>query len=85
MINTLPPEQLTAGSLLDYLHKMEEEWTEQDTEYLGEFRNHRIFIPYFKKTKDSVHYIFTGYGEGRIFYDGGLDFIIEMKDVENNL
>jgi hypothetical protein len=71
-----PPKLLTVGNLLNYLKRMEEYWTEEDTKYMGDFRNHMIYVPYFKRGE------FIGYGHGEIHYDGGLDFIIDMPQEE---
>lgn len=77
-MNIKPPEFLTVGALMDYLTEMEQSWTAQDTMYMGDFRNHKINVPYFRDGK------FSGYGIGQIHYNGGLDFIVDMPMSEIN-
>lgn len=33
--------------LRDYLDEVEDQWTEQDTKYLGKFESQGLWIPYF--------------------------------------
>lgn len=63
-----PPDELTVKSLRAYLDEMESLWTEMDTGYMGEFENHKINCMY--------HGDKPGIGQGKIIYDGGLDFIV---------
>lgn len=83
VIQVKPPQLLTVKSLREYLDSMEKLWTEEDTKYLGEFNSQKISIPYFKEDehmRTTHHYTYQGYGPGMIHYDGGLDFIIEMPN-----
>jgi len=74
---------LTVGTLLEYLQKMRENWTEKDNMYLGEFDNQIINVPYFEFDPGTGCNRFRGYGPGSIHYDGGLDFIVQEMQNDN--
>jgi len=51
----------TVKELREYLAAVEATWTEQDREYLGEFENQTLWVPYF--TKEGA---FKGFGSPHI-------------------
>ena len=65
--NIKPPAVLTVKSLRKYLDDMEATWTDMDKEYMGEFEHHKINIEFPHN---------SGIGPAKIYYDGGLDFIV---------
>lgn len=75
-----PKGVLTVGKLLDYLEEMQKSWTEEDSKYMGDFRNQRIYTPHYNDKNE-----YLGIGHARIYYHGGLDFIVDVKDRDKAL
>ena len=71
-----PNKPLTVKALREFLCNLEESWTEEDEKYMGQFEQQKLYVPYF--TQEGK---FEGYGWASIFYDGGLDFIIDRGDL----
>lgn len=72
-----PKKPITIKKLREYLDSFEASWTEEDERYLGKFEDHILYIPFY-----SEEGIFEGYGWASVFYDGGLDFILDRGDLD---
>lgn len=69
---------MTIEELRAFLDKEEEKWTDQDIEYMGEFKHQHILLPHFTRGTPTE---FKGWDhEIQIWYDiTGMGYLMDVK------